>query len=199
MIQTNVPFEIHITTEKINKTQHNDFINFCTINKGKPLIIELAQGEFSNQPMFSKIIYSKQVEDVLNISSNLSIRLSENHFYPKRIKIEVPSIYANLFQNYNNDLEKYFEWHGKITYVEQEKLYELCRKYKVHLSINSLKDEQEKRFITLREYGEQHIFEQRVATLIEEIKRGNWDISKQQSEYCIYDTNQLLDNGWLNN
>jgi hypothetical protein len=63
--------------------------------------------------------------------------------------------------------------------------------------INSLKNESNNRFITLREFGTKLEFENRVNELTKDLKKGNWTIFKQEAEYCIYDNNSFLDTGWL--
>ncbi|NUN99434.1 MAG: hypothetical protein HUU01_02325, partial [Saprospiraceae bacterium] len=98
---------------------------------------------------------------------------------------------------YSPDFDKYFEWHCKINYIQIEELLGVCEKHKVHLSLNSLKNETNVRFITLREFGAKWTFGQRIAVVLSDLQKGGWTVLKQQSEYCIYDNNNFLDNGWL--
>ena len=192
-----IPFEIHITTNELTAKRQNEFIDFCLRNDAKPLMIELSRGKFKNQPMFSKVIFSNNIDNILSISTELSKSLHSQNFKSKRLKIEIPADDFILFKNYKSSFKKYFEWHGKIEFIQIEKLNELCDKNKVHLSKNSLKDEISKRFITLREFGTKVIFENRIHELIKELKEGNWNVYKQQAEYCIYDNNNFLDSEWL--
>ena len=73
---------------------------------------------------------------------------------------------------------------------------QICNTHRAHLSSNSLKNEDNLRFITLREFGTKQQFESRVQNILNALHKG-WDIIKQESEYCIYDNNVFLDNGWL--
>jgi hypothetical protein len=199
MLPFEIPFEIHLTPESLTEHSLAAFINFCTEHEAKPMLIELAQGEHTQQPMLSKIVYSAEVERIFELTSGLSNALLERQLPTKRLKIEVPSFHANLFEHYHSASKTYFEWHGKINYDRREELLEICTQQKAHLSRNSLKNEQDKRFITLREHGSKPTFEQRISALAHALVHGGWHLAKQQSEYCIYDSNELLDKGWLPN
>lgn len=197
MLTENIPFEIHITTNDLSTNRQEEFIHFCNSIEAKPIMIELLKGDFVKQPMFSKIIASNSIPDVLSISKGIIKKMDQQNFLAKRLKIEVPSEKSVLFKNYNTDFEKYFEWHCKINYKQKDKLLSLCSKHKAHLSLNSLRNEADIRFITLREFGDLSKFEERITNLINDLKLGQWTLLKQQSEYCVYDNNIFLDNGWL--
>ncbi len=196
-IHSEIPFEIHITTEPLTSSKELDFVNFCKTIDAKPILIELAKGDVIHQPMFSKIIYSANVDEVLSISKNLSRLLHNNNFIVKRLKIEVPSENFNTFKIPLSSFCSYFEWHCKINCTQTDELLDICKNNKAHLSKNNLKTNHNARFITLRDFETQFIFETRKEKIINELKQGNWIILKQESEYCIYDNNNLLDNGWL--
>lgn len=197
MLDTKIPFEIHITTDSLTLNRQTEFIDFCVTKDAKPLMIELAKGEFINQPMFSKVVYSNNFDNILLIATDISKSLNFQNFSVKRLKIEIPSGNSELFENYSTRFNKYFEWHCKIHYTKTDKLLVLCEKHKVHLSLNSLSNESNIRFITLREFGTKLEFEHRIMALSNDLQNGSWTILKQQSEYCIYDNNDFLDNGWL--
>ncbi len=192
-----IPFEIHITTEILSQSQQNDFVAFCETYEAKPLMIELARGEFSSQPMLSKIIMAYNFDTALSVANKLSQLLIFNHFAVRRLKIEVPADEALLFSDFTNGFESYFEWHGKVSYSDIEKLEKICEAHQVHLSRNALKNEGDFRFITLREYGTKELFVTRINQLIASLEKEKRSIYKLQSEYCIYDNHQYLDNGWL--
>jgi len=193
-----IPFEIHITTAGLSIEKKDDFISFCFQHEAKPLLIELSKGDFISQPMFSKVVTLKNFQEILKESTQYSLLMNLNGFVVTRLKIEVPADCSHLFEHDKfTMLNKYFEWHGKIRFCNVEKLYSLCDIHKVHLSLNSLKNESDKRFITLREFGSKDIFQARIANLVLDLTHGNWELSKQQAEYCIYDNNSFLDNGWL--
>lgn len=197
MFDTEIPFEIHITTDNLSSGCQTDFVDFCTARNAKPLMIELAKGDFIHQPMFSKTVYATSVEHILTTATEISVAMNSRQFPVKRLKIEVPSEHAGLLRHYSSNFGKYYEWHCKLNYLEMDRLLVLCEKHGVHLSLNSLRNEPTIRFITLREFGTKAQFEERISALSHDLLKGNWRILKQQSEYCIYDNNNFLDNGWL--
>ncbi len=197
MQEQSIPFELHITTEDISLTEIQGFVTFCSRNEAKPLLIELAQGECIKQPMFSKVLTLRTLEEALGQATALSRQLHANYFGVKRLKIEVPSSYSELWASPPARFTPYFEWHGKIAFDKVGALHKLCRKHRAHLSLNALKDNEGVRFITLREHGDKNLFEQRVQELVEALESGGWPLIKQQSEYCLYDNNICLDKGWL--
>lgn len=197
MLDREIPFEIHITTGNLALNRQEEFVNFCLARAAKPLMIELSKGDFTHQPMLSKVVYSTHFDDVLSKATEITNALNDQIFQVKRLKVEIPADNHELLKKDVTTFNRYFEWHGKINYTQPEKLAELCEYHKVHLSLNSLKNEANIRFITLREFGVKEVFEQRIGQLINELQQGNWKILKQQSEYCIYDNNCFLDNGWL--
>ena len=197
MLDKDIPFEIHITTNSLTISRQNDFVDLCLMNDAKPLMIELSKGKFIKQPMFSKVVYSNSFDKILLVATELSKSFTSKKFSTERLKIEIPAEYSNLFETFSTSFDKYFEWHGKIDFVQIENLNRLCEKHKVHLSLNSLKNETNIRFITLREFGTKFKFEMRIKELTKDLKSGNWTVVKQQAEYCIYDNNNFLDTGWL--
>lgn len=197
MFDTEIPFEIHITTGNLTVGRETDFVDFCTTRNAKPLLIELAKGICIHQPMFSKVVYAASVEPILAIATDISHSMNNLEFPVKRLKIEVSSDHAGLLNHYSPNFEKYYEWHCKLHYLQMDRLLELCEKHGVHLSLNSLRNEPTIRFITLREFGTKSRFEERISALSKDLFNGNWNILKQQSEYCIYDSNNFLDSGWL--
>lgn len=197
MLAHTIPFELHITVSGIDAVHEQDFISQCAKQNGKALLIELARGEHMQQPMLSKVIYADGIDKAIADVGIEADILAANGFHVERIKIEVPAMYANLFEAvYNKDM--YYEWHCKVEYSNVDSLLDLCNEHKVHLSRNALKNEADRRFITLREYGSKEHFEERIAMLIDALN-NKCTVQKQHAEYCVYDSNTLLDNGWLAN
>ncbi len=191
-----IPFEIHLTIGTLHTIDEAAFIDCCKALGAKPLLIELSRGTYQQQPMLSIVIYANNFETVLSKANELSRSLKDANFNAKRLKIEVPAFHSELFSEWESAFDQYFEWHGKINYAGQ-KIDTLCQKHKVHLSVNSLKGAKEFRFITLREYGSKALFENRVKGLLHDAQYENLLVHKQQAEYCIYDNNSYLDEGWL--
>jgi hypothetical protein len=198
MRERKIPFELHITTSMLSISREMDFKRFCDQYSAKPLLIKLGRGENINQPMLSKIILAQNLANVLSIANKLIVSLEAEDFTVKRLKVEIPSSDSDLFDCDVNTNERYFEWHAKINYCEPHELDSFCDKHRVHLSLNSSSNEEDMRFITLREDKSKNKFESRIKRINEELKGSNWKIHKQISEYCVYDDNIFHDNGWLN-
>ncbi|MBD2576683.1 hypothetical protein [Oscillatoria sp. FACHB-1406] len=197
MLDRSIPFEFHLTTIDLPLSRQTEFIHFCSANGAKALTIELARGEHLKQPMLTQEIIANDLNFVFFVATELSNLLTAQNFPIARLKIEIPSSHSELFQDSVSTFERYFEWHGKIDYTQVEKLHFLCESHQVHLSRNSLAGEPKTRFITLREFGSKSQFENRIAALLGELQSGGWSLLKQISEYCVYDNNKFLDNGWL--
>lgn len=188
-----IPFEIHITVTGLSLTDEQRFIEFCIAQSAKPILIELWQGSFMQQPMFTKLLLGSSLDEVLINANAMMEKLERQGFEVNRLKIEVPAEHYGTFESATN----YFEWHGKIPFKDIDKLLLLCDTYKVHLSKNALRNETETRFVTLREFGNKTNFNARTEMVQFALHQGGWNIIKQQSEYCIYDSNVLLDKDWL--
>ncbi|MCE7995245.1 MAG: hypothetical protein HEP71_24925 [Roseivirga sp.] len=197
IIAQKIPFEIHLTTEGLPAVREEEFIRHCESVGAKALLIELSRGSHVQQPMLSTVVHSNSLLSVLSEANELSSDLARKGFGSKRLKIEIPAYHAHLFAKNESTFDRYFEWHGKIRYTNTDMLQTLCLKHKVHLSINSLKSATGFRFITLREYGTQQVFEERIHQLLEDFEKQKLTIDKQQAEFCIYDNNSFLDEGWL--
>jgi hypothetical protein len=192
-----IPFELHITINDLPANRTNQFVNSCAEQEAKPMLIELSRGQHLHQPMMNKVVYAHSLEHALQHARNLCETLQQQAFGIKRIKIEVPASEAHHDFDLAPGFQPYFEWHGKVTYERANNLLDLCTIHQVHLSLNALKKEQLTRFVTLREFGNIATFEHRVQQLILALEAGLWPVVKQQAEYCVYDNNVLLDNGWL--
>lgn len=196
-------FEIHITVTQLSESQKEQFLNFCNDSKSKAIFIELVRGHYVDQPMLTKVLNVDTVQQCQQLAEDLISQLQQAAFRPIRLKIEIPIedfVLGSFVVESSSDkkqLKNYFEWHGKVGFINVQKLNHLCEQHAVHLSKNSLKDQRDYRFITLREYNNKNIFEQRIFNLKQALQQGDWLLLKEQSEYCIYDNNLQLDNGWL--
>ena len=157
-------FEIHITTQNLNELETVMFTAFCKRIKVKPIIIELEEGNYLQQPMISKVVKDGDLFDEME---RLKKEFNQNGYRVSRVKIEVPleSIEKGE-QTFPDFRGKYFEWHGKVKFRDIDDLKKVIRWVKnVHLSSNSLKGENDRRFVTLRCYAGVYIFKQEVERL----------------------------------
>lgn len=197
-----VMFEIHITTNAVLQKDIPAYITFCESIEAKPIIIELQEGETAQQPMISKVVKSDRVADIPIWIERLTKQFEANNYPVKRVKVEVPLEYIYLgeiaFPEYKG---KYFEWHGKFIFENEEELDQARRtaiSLGAHLSRNSLKGESNKRFITVRTYGNEYAFKSAVNRLKNSLYIKPLDLEKEEYEYCIYDSNKVIDKGWIN-
>lgn len=191
-----IPFEIHITSRELREAETGAFINLCDQLHAKPLLIELSRGQYVQQPMLTKVIKAHSWDEVAEQVDLLVKYMDAAEMGARRVKVEIPAIHAAAFPA-KEEFAAYFEWHGKVNYADIPGLMQLCTVHSVHLSLNALKEQAGSRFITLREHGSRQVFEERIAHLRNDLLKGSWTITKEQSEYCIFDNNELLDMGWL--
>lgn len=190
-------FEIHITVEILSPQFEPDFVKLCEQMGVKPLLIELERGKHRHQPVMAKATQATSLETVLREAATYIDTLYGKQIYdPIRTKIRIPAADAHHI-NVNPLFGPYFEWHGKVPYERTDELRALCEEYGAHLSHNALKGATHTRHVTLREPGTRKRFTQRVAGLVAALGGQGWPVTKQQSTYCIYDSHETLDTGWL--
>lgn len=197
MFALEIPFELHITTSPLPVKEIHDFVSFCITHGAKPLLIELARGEYIDQPMMNKVILLHSLDEALLTASGLSEQLNANNWKVQRLKIEIPAYHAEQWNTSEQTFAPYFEWHGKIKGDPTPELLSFCQQHQAHLSLNALKKEDNYRFITLREFESKAVFQQKVDRICGSLKAAGWPLIKDVSEFCVYDNNVYLDKGWL--
>lgn len=191
-----IPFEAHLTMQDIAPAQLPAMEAFCKAQGHKPLLIELSRGQHFWQPMASFIAEFPHLEAAMAAAKSEVASYSEAGFPIGRVKIETP---ATMSDNVSptKGFTPYFEWHGRILLHDSPALLALCALHQAHLSCNALHGDPDRRFVTLREFGDRLAFEGRKETLIAALTAQGWPLQKQQSEYCVYDSHVALDHGWL--
>jgi hypothetical protein len=191
-------FEIHLTTGgTLTPAALAAFVAACGQLQAKPLLIELARGACPTQPMLGKVVHQPDLAAALAVAAADSAYLRQHGLPTTRIKIETDARYPQLATPAAGpSFAPYFEWHGKVPYQYQAALLALCKRHGAHLSANALRGESATRFVTLREFGSAAEFERRVVALATDLHQ-RWPLLKQESECCLYDSNQALDAGWL--
>jgi len=186
-------YEVHLTANILDLIVYEKFKMNCRQLDAKSLEIILARGEHPQQIMFSKTAYTTSLAAILQ-DSEIWINLFEQNNIPIiRTKIEIP-FHGNTMMS---DVY-YYEWHGLIEFKQSDlELDNLCKLHQVHLSHNALKQHENYRFLTLREYQSRSNFVVRLALLKHELFSQNRKLIKERAECCIYDTNITLDRGWL--
>ncbi len=194
-------FEIHITISPIEEKNQPLFIEICKKLDAKPVIIELREGEVLQQPMISKILKGI-TSGTLKYEVDFLVEQIRNYGYDvARVKVEVPLEFMEQgiaeFPDYKG---QYFEWHGKVQSDNFNELEKKLDNRDVHLSRNSLKNQPDRKFLTIRTPYYEYEFMNKVGNLKSYLLNTLKDIAillKDEYEYCIYDSNKSLDKGWI--
>lgn len=194
-----ITFELHLTTNFLNLNQIKLFEDFCDTIQAKSIVIQLPKGQFQQQPMISKIIKVPTEKSLLETVQLLKEQFIKNDFEVKRTKIEIPiwekPKTINFFKNQSC---QYYEWHGKVRVDNENSLQHIIQKYDGRLSRNSLKKDIHSKFITLRDYSDSEInIIQNINNLKAELLKNGINLIKEELEFCIFDSNELLDKGWI--
>ena len=200
-------FESHITIQANNKTALSIFQQLCQELKVKCLLIELPEGINNFQPMTS-LYHKGSYERVLIEVNSLAELIREQGFKVTRVKIEA-LITNNLVPINDEEAKKlpesnYFEFHVLVNLLNKEAMEQLkaiCREHQAHLSQNAFKKSVEgikQYFVTMRLYkvGKQTA-KAHFSKLLTELKQQGFKLSNRLQEYIIYDSNTLLDTGWI--
>ncbi len=155
------------------------------------MVIELARGDTPLQPMLT-LGKAGKLNEVIRFAQMLSRELSESGYQILRCKIECDAVAAHEASHH------YFEWHGRVEVLELDRarLALVCQEYGGHLSQNAIRGSN-KRYVTVRETDDYPQLGSRVAALCAAIGEQGWEVSKQQWERVVYDSNLALDFGWL--
>lgn len=200
-------FESHITVNAESYTQVERFRQLCAEMELKSIVIELARGVSRTQPM-TATHHQGSLESVLAEVQSIAQAFERHGFNVARVKLEadpdnngVPhtDAEASLLPATN-----YFEFHVLVILTglsELSALGELCAQHDVHLSSNAFKrlpEGKAQRFVTMRLYG---VGRNRAAALFErlssDLEKAGYRIARAVREYVVYDTNLLLDAGWM--
>lgn len=200
-------FETHLTIAPLDSQA--EFRAWCERQNLKYVEIELARGSSVHQPMATWVHAQRtSLADVAQAGRSLAKSASEAGFKVTRLKIEAaPSnqdIPITSEDVVHHSPQNYFEHHIKVRRDSQarlEQLTEVSQHAGAHLSRNARRKCEgrfEERFVTLRHYGmgrnESNLALRRLIQSIQEI---NEFIVEIESEYCVYDSNVALDDGWL--
>lgn len=86
---------------------------------------------------------------------------------------------------------RYFEWRGKLRQLHDlSALQQLCEAHGAQLSRDSLHEEADTCFLTLRSHEPLDAFRLRVVVLCEQLHRDGWPLLAQDSEICLHDSRE---------
>jgi hypothetical protein len=93
---------------------------------------------------------------------------------------------------------QYFEWRGKLRQLHDvSALQRLCEAHGARLSRDSLRDEADTCFVTLRSRAPMAVFSERATALAAQLVHEGWPLLKQDAEICLHDSSELPDADWL--
>lgn len=203
-------FEIHLTINALAENKITEFEKACQNLGGKAVIIELPMGKNTQQPMFTFTQKSENLADIFVKIEPIKQELAKQNFEVIRTKIEIPAEQAEALLVENPETlitNGYFEWHGKVTFQEiadLSLLKNIALITQSHLSKNALKNLQNQRFLTIRQYGilnfshAKNAFYQKTQRVKNHLQNyPQFTLVKSQHELCIYDDKISLDTGWL--
>ncbi len=188
-------YEIHLTIAPLPTAHWPAFERYAASIGAKPMVIELARGQYRVQPMLT-LGRTGELDDVIRFAQALAHRSAQLNYDVLRCKIEQDA--SACAASPDSSTCHYLEWHGRIVVAEptRSRLAALCERFGGHLSNNAISGG-DRRYVTLRETAGFASLAARVSALHIAISEHGWVISKQQWERVVYDSNLTLDLGWL--
>lgn len=200
-------FETHLTISPFQG--QSKFRTWCEQHQLKCVEIELARGTSVHQPMASWLhTQPTNLSDVLNYGERMAKSANKAGFKVTRLKVEAaPSnqdVPSSADEARSHSPNNYFEHHIKVRRDSQlgiELLTKVSQLAGAHLSRNARRkceDGFEERFVTLRNYGlGRNDSNLELRQLVQKLHEINEQIVEIESEYCVFDSNVALDDGWL--
>ena len=207
-----LPFEIHITVcakeGEINEDFIEHFKKSCEELNVKPISLDLENraGEKIKDVMTSSKFYGDN-RTVYEEIERITLGLEYRKFKVIRKKVETvpwhPGAPSKEIDRIKMPKNCYFEAHIGciITMEEKEKLAEISKLHKAHLSKNAFKNIDDGKFVnmvTLRNYScTSKSFEEEVLNFRLALVNNGFTLEKTITEFCIYDTKISHDYLWL--
>jgi len=197
-------YECHITV-CINKSEFAAFKSICESLAAKALTIHLENGDSAIQPMLCK----RYAQGAGEVYTDIVYAVSElsKFFKISRVKVEAASTNANIPMTAAEckalPSDCYFEHHLKLELTSGQDLNTLkesVKQYDGYLSKNalSISGSLEERFVTQRFYNcALQQAEEKLLLLTNFLNENDYKIGKVIKEFNIYDSNALLDSGWM--
>jgi hypothetical protein len=184
-------FEIHATVETDDVEK---FKNDCCEFGCKPILIELISEDYvCNQLMTSqKFLHDDWEKEVLLIKE----KLISKKYNILRIKVEEFPVPGNEY--------KYLETHVRIKTNKEKEIFldSISNKYNFHKSRNIFKKINESEFYMMCTYRVKEsnlsAFKNKISDFTNALSNLGFYYDKLELEGCLMDTNENLDNKWLN-
>lgn len=200
-------FESHVTIEARDADALERFRAHCAGQGIKCVLIELARGVTRSQPM-ANLAHQGTFPQALREAVDLARSLAQQGFRVVRVKIEAAPGNADVPETDEQAKRlppgNYFECHVKLVLPDEAAegpVRAACEAHEAHLSANAFKQRPEggaERFVTMRSYGVGRVTaDARLLALVKALERTGFPLVKVVCEYCVFDSNQALDDGWL--
>jgi hypothetical protein len=200
-------FESHVSVEARDVQTLERFRETCAEVGVKCLLIELSRGVTRSQPMANSFHHGT-FQQARSEAMDLAKFLAGRGFPVLRVKIEAAPDNCDIPETdeHTKSLapENYFEFHAKLILPGEGTIASVravCEPHGAHLSANVFKRLDEgkvERFVTLRQYGVgRDTADARLAELLRSLDGIGCSPMKVVREYCVFDSNLSLDDGWL--
>lgn len=201
-------FEAHVTVSVQSPEELDTLTTWCAERGLRCTRIVLSRGAHVEQPMASWHSHGTALPAALQEMNARAREMRELGLSVVRTKLEAAIGNADVpvtdAQAKSHAPKNYFEHHIKLLRereASRETLVEVCAARGAHLSRNAFREldtGHEERFVTLRTYGAgAETSQSQLAGLLEDLDELGEDVIEVESEYCVYDSNLALDDGWL--
>jgi len=201
-------FEMHLTVQAAGGGSLAEFQQWCDLQQMKCVQIVLSRGAHVQQPMATWRRDKTTLPVVVKEAQKYAASLMAQGVNVTRVKVEAAPFNQQVpLTDADTALHppaNYFEHHIKVkrsAAVSRGILLAVSEQHGAHLSHNAFKqlaDGMEERFVTLRTYaaGRQTSMAD-LNALLNSLRAADENVVEHESEYCVYDSNIQLDDGWL--
>jgi hypothetical protein len=201
-------FETHLTVRLADERQLNPLQTWANARRMKCTHIVLDCGRTPSQPMLTLHAQGSLSSQKITAAA-LSAELHKAGFEVSRIKIEIPPWNPGVpgldVDAKRQPPERYFEHHVRLVLESADVrwLVQLVQPHAAHVSRNALRhrdDGRHERFVTQRCYCVGRATAQsRLASLLAAINSKRLNVLEVDEEFVVYDSDQSIDAGWIEN
>jgi hypothetical protein len=192
--QKELIYEIHVTVD-----HKESFVEDCYSIGVKPVVIELGTG-IPSHSMTSSTVKGGNDTTVFVTARSISKALEDIGYTVKRVKIETVPWHPKASCP---EPGQYFETHfavKNLNYTSSKNLRHLSYHLGLHYSSNLLKKSDDSaQMLTLRKKNVDYETYRDIAVSMEQaLLTYNFKLDKVITEFALYDTNEKMDDQWLN-
>jgi len=196
-------FQTHVTLD-VDQSRFPDVAAFASSHALKFTHIVLPRGQYLSQPMLTRRGTGTMTSE-LEIVAEMVDQLVSGGFSVCRVKLEASPQNEDIPQHEHEiERNRYFESHIKILIPAEADLAAVigvAQRHHAHASRNAFRirpDGLEERFVTQRYvYGGYLHCQRALGALTDGLRPLGHPIIKCETEYVVYDSNRVLDDGWI--